>query len=107
MTMFGSSSTIRTRCAMRASGGSHQRCFARHGQAESEAGAGAGAALHPDAAAEVLDDPAGDVQTQAAALRLARQHVTRLAEFLENEFLVGRADPDSAVSDRYMQGSRL
>src|SRR5881628_3402554 len=97
VTMFGSSSTMSTRRLM-GSGRFHQRHPARERQGEREAGALAGAARHPHAAAKVLDDPAADIQPQPAALRLAGERIARLAEFLEDELLVGGADAYAVIS---------
>src|SRR5216683_2224242 len=104
--MFGSSSTMSTRRLM-SSGRFHQREPARERQSEREAGALAGAACHPHPPAEVLDDPAADVQPQPAALRLAGERVARLAEFLEDKLLVGGADADAVVGHLHAQEAAL
>src|SRR5436309_1743402 len=99
--MFGSSSTMRMRRTMgsRSASRSLDECKpARERQGEREAGTFARAARDPHAAAEVLDDPAADVQPQPAALRLAGKRIAYLAEFLENDFLVGGADADAVIA---------
>src|SRR5712691_6604107 len=106
--MFGSSSTMRIRqTTARASGGLDQREPAREGQGEREAGALAGAARHPHAAAEVFDDPAADMQPQPAALRLAGERIARLAEFLEDKLLVGGADAYAVISHFHAKETAL
>src|SRR6266850_1382624 len=81
VTMFGSSSTIRTRRMM--------------------------TSRRPLQAAEVLDDPAADVQAQPAALRLAGQHVAHLSEFFEDDLLVSGADADTIVAHLHAQKAAL
>src|SRR5258708_2737779 len=104
--MFGSSSTMSTRRLM-SSGRFHQREPARERQGEREAGALAGAARHPHAAAEVFDDPAADMQPQPAALRLAGERIARLAEFLEDKLLVGGADAYAVISHFHAKETAL
>src|SRR6266446_694916 len=104
--MFGSSSTMSTRRLM-SSGRFHQREPAREWQGEREAGALAGPARHPHASAEVLDDPAADVQAQPAALRLAGEHVAHLSEFFEDDLLVYGSDADAIVAHLHAQKATL
>ena len=64
------------------------------GQADPELRAAAGAALHADLAAHLLDQALGDDQAEAGAAGLARHGVVRLAEGLEQraQVLIGQAD---------------
>ena len=56
-------------------------------------------ALHPDAAAVVLDDLAADGQAEARALRLVGERVADLLEALEHLRLVRRRDAHAGVDD--------
>src|SRR2546423_327552 len=82
--MFGSSSATRIFLLMR--------------QSKRETGAGSQAALDPQAAAEMLDDVAADVQAEAAAVGLGGQRIADLAKFVEDHFLVGRIDAGAVVA---------
>src|SRR5207253_5232700 len=55
-------------------------------------------ARHPDPAAEVLDDAAADMQTEAGAPRPAAHCATPLAELVEDDLLVLRADAGAIVA---------
>ena len=57
-------------------------------------------ALHPDAAAVVLDDLLADGQAQARALRLVGEGVAHLLEALEDLGLIGRSDAHSRCRTR-------
>src|SRR3954464_16033391 len=69
------------------------------GERDREAGAAPRRALHPHAAAEMLDDLPADVQSQAAAMVLVRERVAGLAELVENHALVGSIDAGAVVED--------
>src|SRR6266705_1916431 len=90
-----------------ASGRLDQRKLARDRQGEREAGSLAGAARHPHAPAEVLDDPTADVQAQPAALRLAGKHVAHLSEFFEDDLLIRGSDADAIVAHLTAQKAAL
>ena len=53
-----------------------------------------------------MDDLAADRQPQAGALRLLRQRVADLAEFLEDHALVVSTDADAVVRDLHAQAFR-
>src|SRR5207247_9847297 len=90
-----------------ASGRLDQRELARYRQGEREAGSLAGAARHPHAPAEVLDDPTADVQAQPAALRLAGEHVTHLPEFFEDDLLIRGSAAAAIVAHLHAQKAAL
>src|SRR6476469_5998575 len=107
--MFGSSSAMRTlrRPGFMASGGLAQRRLIDEREREREACPLARPAAHPQPAAGVLDDAAADVQAKPAALRLAGERVSRLAELLEDQLLVLQADSRAIVADVEPQESAL
>ena len=67
------------------------------GQGEGEGAAAPDLALHPDAAAVVLDDLLADGKAQARALGLVGEGVAHLLEALEDLGLIGRTDSHSRV----------
>src|SRR5687768_9956341 len=93
VTMLGSSSAMRTLCAIsvppRASG---QR------QRKRESRPATGDALHPERAAEMFDDLAADRQAQPGALRPVAA-VAALLELLEDDLPVRRVDSRPVVAD--------
>ena len=58
-------------------------------------------ALHPDAAAVVLDDLPADRQAEPGALRLVGERVAHLLEALEHLGLVGGRDAHAGVDDAH------
>src|SRR5205814_2729100 len=77
-----------------------RRSSCRYGDGEGEAGTEAEAALTPDPTALQLDQPAGDVETQAGAAMAAGARAVELAEALEEVRDVSGEDAGPGVGHR-------
>src|SRR5690349_13378518 len=113
MMILGSSSTISIRAAAAHGSGAIAwlrlslrdarpgDCRNRHGEREGRACSGP--ACYPQPAAKMNDDLPADGQSQPAAFGFLRQRVAHLAEFLENDLLIRRADTDAVIGHVYPQ----